>query len=149
MKKNSDLDVSKIKEDALNGNPYAIALLRKDPTRQNVSEKAFYEYTGLEKLPQSGSKSIRFGKSKAADFKINDWYGTQKYIKEGGGVQDNQINDAVNFALEANKQNKKAIICVDGEYGTKSIKSKIKQTDNCLIVSADELKEEMSNERFN
>jgi hypothetical protein len=29
----------------------------------------------FEKLPQSGSKSIRFGKSKAADFKINDYHG--------------------------------------------------------------------------
>ena len=78
LQRNSDLPVQNIVQDAKNGNPYAIALLRKDPTKQNISEKSFFEFTGLKKMPQVGSDSVRFGNSKAADFKIGEWYGTQK-----------------------------------------------------------------------
>ena len=47
LQRNSDLPVQNIVQDATNGNPYAIALLRKDPTKQNISEKSFFEFTGL------------------------------------------------------------------------------------------------------
>ena len=81
LQRNSDLLVQYIVQEAKNGNPYAIALLRKDPTKQNISEKSFFEFTGLKKMPQVGSDSVRFGNSKAADFKIGEFYGTQKYMK--------------------------------------------------------------------
>lgn len=74
-KRNADLDVENIYNDALNGNQYAIAILKKDPKKQNVTEKAFFNFTDLEKLPQ-GYNGIRFGGSKAADFKIGEYYGT-------------------------------------------------------------------------
>lgn len=148
LKKNSDLPVQNIVQDATNGNPYAIALLRKDPTKQNVSEKSFFEFTGLKKLPQAGSDSVRFGNSKAADFKIGEWYGTQKYIKEAGGAQDNQVYDAAHFAIEANKNGKKALVCIDGNYGKTAIKQYLTNNENCIILSADELKKGIDDGRF-
>ena len=148
LKKNSDLPVQNIVQDAINGNPYAIALLRKDPTKQNISEKSFFEFTGLKKLPQTGSDSVRFGNSKAADFKIGQWYGTQKYIKNAGGAQDNQVYDAAHFAIEANKNGKKALICIDGDYGKTAIKQYLTNNENCIILSADELKEGIDDGRF-
>ena len=56
--RNPDLDFSNIKEEILKGNNFAIALLKKDPKKQNVSEKTFFEYTGLEKLPPAGRGSF-------------------------------------------------------------------------------------------
>lgn len=149
IKRNPDLLLENIIEDVKNGNPYAIALLRKDPKKQNVSEKAFFEFTQLEKLPQSGENAIRFGNSKSADFKVNDWFGTQKYIEEAGGAQDNQINDAFLFAEEANKAGKKAIVCIDGDYGKKIASQRKTENDNCIVLTADELKEGILNGRFN
>ena len=70
LQRNSDLPVQNIVQDAKNGNPYAIALLRKDPTKQNISEKTFFEFTGLKKMPQIGSSSIKLGNSKTANIKI-------------------------------------------------------------------------------
>ena len=148
LQRNSDLPVQNIVQDAKNGNPYAIALLRKDPTKQNISEKTFFEFTGLKKMPQVGSDSVRFGNSKAADFKIGEWYGTQKYIKEAGGAQDNQVYDAAHFAIEANKLGKKALVCIDGDYGKTTIKQYLTNNENCIILSADELKEGIDNGRF-
>ena len=43
LESNKDLEgIKNVKQDALNGNPYAIALLRKNPKRQNVTEKNFF-----------------------------------------------------------------------------------------------------------
>lgn len=153
--KNPDLDFSNLKEEILKGNSYAIALIRKDPIKQNISEKAFFKYTGIEKLPQSGNNAIRIGNSKAADFKIGEWLGSQKYIQEAGGSQDNQIMDLILFATNCLKKNKKTIICVDGEYGKRKIaekfnfiKEKYKNYSDCIITYADELKEGIENGRF-
>lgn len=148
IKKNSDLDIENIAQEALNGNPYAIAILRKDPTKQNVSENAFFDYVGIEKSPQSGPNRIVFGNSKAADFKLKGYYGTQKYIKDGGGAQDNQINDAVLFAEEGMKAGHKVMVCVDGAYGKMRINSLLTNSENCVIITADELKEGLANGRF-
>ena len=147
-KKNPDLDFSDIKDRIKNQDSCAIALIRKDTIRQNVSENAFFEYVGIEKLPPTGKKAVRFNGSKSADFKIKDWYGTQKYIQEPGGSQDNQINDAVYFAKECNKAGNKSIVCIDGEYGKKKIKELLKENDSCIILTADELKEGILNGRF-
>lgn len=149
IKNNSDLDVENVLQDALDGNPYALAILRKNPTRQNVSENCFFEFTGLNKLPQSGAEAIRFNNSKTADFKINNWYGTQKYIKQSGGAQDNQIADAVCFAENGNNLGHKIIVCIDGEYGKNVIKKYLTETENLCIITADKLKEEIANGRFN
>lgn len=148
LERNKDLNVQNILSDALNGNPYAIAILRKDPTKQNISENSFFEFTGLEKLPQSGPNRVVLGNSKAADFKVKGYYGTQKYIKESGGAQDNQINDAVLFVKECIKHNQKAIVCIDGDYGKSRINKLLTNSDNCIILTADKLKEGLENGRF-
>lgn len=148
IEKNSDLNIQNILQDALSGNPYAIAILRKNPTRQNISENAFFEYTGIQKLPQVGSEAIRFNDSKAADFKIGEWYGTQKYLQQCGGAQDNQIADAVYFAKNGNKLGYKIIVCIDGQYGKSAIKKYLTENENCCIITADKLLEEINNGRF-
>ena len=150
LESNKDLEgIENVKQDALNGNPYAIALLRKNPKRQNVSEKTFFEFTNLEKLPQTGVNSIRIGNSKAADFKIGEYLGTQKYIKEAGGAQDNQLNDAIFFAKECDVINQKCIICIDGKYGKDKIRKMLKDNSNIIITNADELKKDISIVRYN
>ena len=147
--RNPDLDLSNIINDARSGNIYAICLLRKDVLKQNISENAFFEFTGFTKLPQTGSNRIVFGDSKAADFKINDWFGTQKYIKQYGGAQDNQINDTITFAKEGIKLGKKIIICIDGESAEHKVRSKIKESLNLVICNTDRLMEYYHNGRFN
>lgn len=57
--RNPDLDLSNIINDARNGNIYAICLLRKDVLKQNISENAFFEFTGFIKLPQTGNNRDR------------------------------------------------------------------------------------------
>lgn len=144
VQKFPELNGREIVNRAIQGDTVCYALLTKDPTRQNYSENTFFEYTGLERLPQTGPNAIRFGKtSKAADFKVKDWYGTQKYINNGGGAQDNQLNDAVAFANDALKNNKKVILVIDGEYGRSKITKLISQNENCKIYTADELKNEL------
>lgn len=149
QQRNPDLDLSNIINDAKNGDKYAICLLRKDALKQNIAENAFFEYTGFTKLPQTGHNRVVFGNSKAADFKINDWFGTLKYIKQSGGAQDNQINDAVIFAEEGLKQNKKIIICIDGEKALSKARSKLKESLNLVICDTDHLLEYYNNGRFN
>lgn len=148
-KKHPDLNFSNIKEMIKQKNPFAIALIRKDTIRQNITEKAFFEFTGLIRLPQTGKSSVRFNNSKAADFKIGNWFGTQKYIKESGGAQDNQINDAVYFAKQGISLNKKIIICIDGDYGKRKIRQVLKNNNAVSITSADELKKDLLNGRYN
>lgn len=150
LNNNKDLEgIENIKQDALNGNPYAIALLRKNPKRQNVSENTFFEFTKLDKLPQTCVNSIRIGNSKAADFKIGKYLGTQKYIEEAGGAQDNQLNDAILFAKECNVINQKCIICIDGKYGKDKIRKMLKGDSNIIITNADELKKDINSGRYN
>lgn len=146
--RNPDLNFDGIYQDAINGNDYAIALLRKDSKKQNITENCFFEYTGLKKAPASGKNAVRFNDSKSADFVIGDYYGTQKYIQDCGGAQDNQVNDAVYFANEAAKLGKKSIICIDGEYGKKAIARK-KIPQGCIVLTADELKQGIIDGRFN
>ena len=148
LKQNHDLNLCDIKEQIKQGNPFAIALLRKSPTKQNISETTFFEYTGLKKLPASGKKAIRFDGSKSADFKIGSWFGTQKYIKDSGGAQDNQLLEAAEFAKKGNKLGYKIIVCVDGSYGKKRIKNLLTENANCVIVTADKLKDAIANGRF-
>lgn len=149
IENNAHLNLNNLTRDALAHNPYAVALIQKNPGRQNVSEKAFFEFTGATKLPQSGGDAIRFGASKAADFKVGEYYGTQKYIKESGGAQDNQINDAITFANSARAAGKKVIVCIDGgEYAKSKISQRLTCDDNMIIMSADELKAGIDSGRF-
>ena len=71
--------------------------------KEVLKELLLVSYCCFNKLPQVGSEAIRFNDSKAADFKIGEWYGTQKYLQQCGGAQDNQIADAVYFAKNGNK----------------------------------------------
>lgn len=149
QERNPDLDFSNIISEAKNNNIFAISLLRKDVLKQNISEEAFFKFTGFEKLPQTGNNRIVFGNSKAADFKIHDWYGTQKYIKQSGGAQDNQINDVVIFATEGLKRNKKIIVCIDGEAALIKARSKLNNSNkNLIICNTDQLMEYYNNGRF-
>ena len=144
-----NLDTNTLTKDATAHDPYAVALIQKNPRRQNISEKAFFEFTGVTKLPQNGSGAVRFGDSKAADFKVGDYYGTQKYIKDTGGSQDNQISDAIAFANSARAAGEKAIICIDGgEYAKNRISQRLTNDDDTIIMSADELKAGIDSGRF-
>lgn len=80
----------------------------KDPSKQNINENLAVEVLGVKKLPAQGRNCIRFndkgeiasastGNTKSADFMYNDYYATQKYTGDEGGVQDNQRNDVIDF----------------------------------------------------
>lgn len=158
---NSDLGFTaeEVKNEIKNNNPYAIAAIRKSPGRQNISEKCFFEYLNIDKASASGKKSIRFDKNgeltdkksfstKSADFILDDKngnivYGTQKYLKDGGGAQDNQIEDAKLFADYGSKNNK-IIIAVDGDYGTSVLKN-IQFNNNVEVLTTDEIKVKLDN----
>lgn len=124
----------------------------KDPSKQNISEKLVAEVLGLEKLPASGKKSIRFnddgdivstttGNTKSADFIYNDYYTTQKYTCGEGGAQDNQRNDVIDFLKRGSIKYKVAAI-VDGTYWDKYreiLRKEFADNPNVLITSVSEI----------
>ena len=126
----------------------------KDPGKQNISEKLAAEVLGLNKLPASGKNCIRFndsgeivsnsvGSTKSADFKINDYYVTQKYTNEEGGAQDNQRNDVIDFLKKGSLKHKVAAL-VDGSYWDKHISdlyTEFKNNPNVWITSVTEITE--------
>lgn len=128
----------------------------KDPSKQNISEKAAIELLGVEKLPQVGARSIRFndsgdivhiaqGNTKSADFKLNEYFATQKYTNETGGAQDNQRNDVIDFLKRGSIKNKVAAV-VDGPYWDKHWRAELAKmfadNSNVLITSVAELVQE-------
>lgn len=128
----------------------------KDPSKQNISEKAAIELLGVEKLPQAGARSIRFndsgdivhtaqGNTKSADFKLNEYFATQKYTNETGGAQDNQRNDVIDFLKRGSIKNKVAAV-VDGPYWDKHWRAELAKmfadNSNVLITSVAELVQE-------
>lgn len=126
----------------------------KDPAKQNISEKLAAEVLGLEKLPASGKKSIRFnddgdivstttGNTKSADFIYNGYYATQKYTCGEGGAQDNQRNDVIDFLKRGSIKYKVAAI-VDGTYWDKYreiLRKEFADNPNVLITSVSEITE--------
>ncbi len=134
------------------------ALFAKDPLKQNIGEKVFSEYIGVKTLPQSGKNAVRFsskgeliskkelGCSKSADFKVGNYYITQKYTGENtGGAQDNQYEDVVRF-LMLGAASHKVCACVDGWYWEENGKrEELKKTfslySNVIVCSADDVKE--------
>lgn len=142
----------KIKNDRLFAANFAI-----DPGRQNIGEKVFEEYLGVNHLPQSGKGVICFndkgeqkGKvgvntTKAVDFIIGSHYITQKYTGENtGGAQDNQFKDVVLF-LTYGSINHKVCACVDGWYWEENGKKQelmeyFKFNKNVIICGADDIK---------
>lgn len=125
----------------------------KDPGKQNISEKLAEEVLKTKKLPASGKNCIRFndlgdivhsstGNSKSADFKIGDYYATQKYTDGTGGAQDNQRNDVIDF-LKRGSQKHKVMAIVDGAFWENGQKAMLKElfidNPNVIITSVTEL----------
>lgn len=129
----------------------------KDPLRQNIGEIVLKEYLKVSFLPKGGSSALRFTEqgelthikiptsTKSVDFKIGNWYFTQKYTgKNTGGAQDNQYADVVHFLSCGSKKHKVAA-CVDGWYWEENGKRKQLQNifsdnPNVKVCSADDIK---------
>ena len=125
-----------------------------DGTNSYEIEEVAAEVLGLNKLPASGKNCIRFndsgdivsnsaGSTKSADFKINDYYVTQKYTNEEGGAQDNQRNDVIDFLKKGSLKHKVAAL-VDGSYWDKHISdlyTEFKNNPNVWITSVTEITE--------
>lgn len=116
-------------------NDMLCAKMAKDAMRQNLDEMRVIKKIGGEKLPGSGKNNIRFRISdgelvkgqkadnirrtytKSADFILEYKglviYGAQKSIHGGGGAQDNQVRDAVEFVQAGNKKHR-VIAVIDG-----------------------------------
>ena len=146
--------VEEIKEKILKDDLVA-ALFAKDPSKQNISEKAVMSLIGADKkLPASGKNCIRFnsngeivhstgaGVSKSADFLIDGIYYTQKYTMESGGAQDNQYHDVIEF-LEKGSINTKVGAIVDGFYWENGYRQALieyfKGNNNVFILSMDDI----------
>lgn len=148
-------NINKIKGKIMDDKYFALLFI-KSPIRQNLEEKLISEYIGLPKLPARGKNCIRFNSNgdivhentshatKSADFKIGDWYITQKYTKDFGGAQDNQYKDIVDFIRYGTKKHK-IIALVDENYWYNKNKDRLKNdfidNPNLIVLSADELKE--------
>lgn len=126
----------------------------KDPSKQNISEKLAGEILGINKLPASGSKCIRFnnygdivttstGNTKSADFIIDGYYVSQKFTEEEGGAQDNQRDDVIDF-LKRGSIKHKVMALVDGAYWDKhrsDLEKLFADNLNVRITSVTELTE--------
>lgn len=124
----------------------------KDPTRQNISEKAVENILGIKKLPQAGGLCVCFddngnkvssglGITKSADFYYNGYYATQKYTTNAGGAQDNQKNDVIDF-LKRGSIKHKVMAIVDGDYWDKHVHELrliFKNNPNVVITSLTEI----------
>lgn len=148
---NGIISYEEVREGILN-NIVIASKFCKDPSKQNISEKAAIELLKVKKLPQSGMKSIRFndngdivhtatGNTKSADFMLGEYYATQKYTNEAGGAQDNQRNDVIDFLKRGSIKNKVAAV-VDGKYWDEwkeVLKKEFFNNSNVLITSISEL----------
>lgn len=128
----------------MNDNSFAI-VFAKEPGRQNFHENCAAEFIrslplveSFSVLPKGGSGALyivrdigvakdRAGDSKSIDFKWNYRYGgrelafyaTHKYTKDGGGSQDNQLNDVFHFHENARSIVDKNVFffsITDGKY---------------------------------
>ena len=149
-----DFNVDEVNQ-AIKDNIFLAACFIKDPSKQNFTEKLVAEILGVEKLPPSGQKCIRFNEngdilsdnsgnvSKSADFYIDNCYYTQKYTNEAGGAQDNQYKDVIDFLVKGSKKHLVGAI-VDGIYWTSGHKARLielfKNNPNVIITSVDELR---------
>lgn len=88
---------------------------------------------------------MTLGSTKSADYKIKDYYVTQKYTQDKGGAQDSQKNDAINF-LRYGSINHKVMAIADGNYWDNNEREGLKElfhnNKNVIITSIDELKGE-------
>ena len=138
-------------------NDLVAAQFSKDPSKQNISEKAVMTLIGADKkLPSRGKNCIRFtpsgeivhaavaGASKSADFLIDGVYYTQKYTMESGGAQDNQYHDVIEF-LEKGSIFYKVGAIVDGFYWENGYRDKLieyfRDNENVVILSMDNIKQ--------
>ena len=121
----------------IKSNDIVASMFCKDPSKQNISEKMVENILGIPKLPVSGANSIRFtpdgkltgvksiGVSKSADFLFNGIYFTQKYTTEGGGAQDNQYNDVVDFLVKGSINYKVGRIVTGKQIGRASCRERV------------------------
>mgnify|MGYP004629383833 CR=1 FL=1 len=138
-------------------NDIVASFFAKDPSKQNITEKLVEEILKIEKLPAVGKNCVRFTQdgtitnkvgvdvSKSADFKDGEFYYTQKYTHEGGGAQDNQYNDVVDFLIKGSKKNKVGAI-LDGEYWENKrteLEEYFQANPNVRITSVDRFRGEM------
>lgn len=126
----------------------------KDPSKQNITEKACEDLLRCKKLPQSGKDTIRFddngnitsvalGHTKSADFYYCGYYMTQKYTMEASGAQDNQRNDVIDFLRRGSITHKVGAI-LDGDYWDKernTLRALFQNNSNVWITSMSELVE--------
>lgn len=136
-------------------NLFIAVRLAKDPIRQNVYEKIFYNFIKenreeFKKLPNSGKNSIYLtdqgifkkeelqsgmNKTKSLDFyeKIGnlEYYYYHKYTKHSGGAQANQHYDMEHFIRLANAycqnhdDNIQFVGIIDGDYYVDKIREEI------------------------
>ena len=142
---------------------YLASMFAKEASKQNMSEILQKKYLSIrkiivDKLPGNGNKAIRLlegeliygndrgGKAtKSMDFKKNEEFIFAKVTTGGGGGQDNQYRDVIDFLTEAGKYDKKYgdkkfTALVDGDYYTEEKLKTLKKfkTKNIRITSSDE-----------
>lgn len=148
---NGMFNYEQVKQEIID-NDIVASFFFKDPSKQNLSEILAVQVLNVEKLPSRGKSCIRFndvgeivsnaaGNTKSADFKLNDYYATQKYTNENGGAQDNQKNDVIDFLKRGSLQYKVAAV-LDGAYWDihrEELKKLFANNGNVLITSVSEL----------
>ena len=154
--------------------------LAKDPGKQNLTEQIAKEY--LERFPEIETVNIlnksghnswciiegrldlrdNFTASqikghKTIDFKIKLTNGkyimaAHKYTKETGGAQDNQRNDLLNFAKNADQYTGNEYLFAaigDGEYYSENkLRSMFEEAPSVIFCNSDSLVEELRSRGF-
>lgn len=123
------IDTSQIKHSIMTNDIVASTFCR-NPVKCNIAERLACDILGIELLPQSGAKAIRFNEqgeitsqkdvsvSKAVDCELNGRFFALKYTEGKGGGQDNQAQDIYVFLRNGSMSNKVGAI-LDGEYWKK------------------------------
>jgi hypothetical protein len=129
-------------------------------TAENSQIRYLNDYRGvaLTKLPSHGTGSMRLlngdlyssvyhkhpEATKTLDAIYRNDYIYIKYVKEAGGAQDNQLNDAFNFVKQANQYVKKHddektfTLILDGEYAESKISTFRNYANNRVrVVTSD------------
>lgn len=151
--------------------------MTKNPSRQNMSEKAIEKYLkeqnmgDVKKLPSSGHNVMFVVQgnvlknpttkptTKSIDFHIKqedgyDIYIYHKYTNEHGGHQDNQARDGeewIKSCRNSNEDNTLFILCIDGAYYDDKIdrlKSEYQSEHNkCIVCRYYEMVEEIKKKK--
>lgn len=140
-----------------------LTFLMKDPKRQNIYERVFYEEIqnagfNIKKLNSNGKKACYIFKDqiltgseiisngfnkpkelKSLDFSItldnHTIYIVNKYTNENGGAQDNQYNDVITQLKEiGDLTENKVWFCLDGKYYTKQKIDALKKINNNAVI---------------